>query len=150
MKEFFLFNLIISKMRQRIVSVFSSIFLSISRLLRPGTKRRIKSFSASFDYLYLKEKNASFSQQVTIPKSQQIKQPIEFAVIGLVKAIMESLIIIVSQDVNSVGVLDLGNPHLRGASLRVPIVCSIAHQSNCVTCVALEMHTHSHCCSLIF
>ena len=137
-------------MRQRIVSIFSSIFLSISRLLRPGTKRRIKSFSVFIRLPVPQGKECvSVSQQVTIPKSQQIKQPIEFAVIGLLKAIMESEII-VSQDVNSVGVLDFGNPHLRGASLRVPIVCSIAHQSNCVTCVALEINTHSHCCSLIF
>ena len=145
LQEFFLFSSIIS-MRQRIVSVFSSIFLSISWLLRPGTKRRIKSFSV-FIWLPVPQGKECFSvsQQVTIPKSQQIKQPIEFAVIGLVKAIMESEIIIVSQDVNSVGVLDLGNPHLRGGSLRVPNVCSIAHQSNCVTCVALEIHTHSHC-----
>ena len=34
-------------MRQRIVSVFSSIFVSISRLLRPGTKRRTLSFFCS-------------------------------------------------------------------------------------------------------
>jgi len=46
LKEFFLFSSIISR-RQRIVSVFSSIFLSISRLLRPGTKRRTLSFFCS-------------------------------------------------------------------------------------------------------
>ena len=32
--------------------------LSISQLLRPGTKRRIRVFLSSFDYLYHKEKNS--------------------------------------------------------------------------------------------